>query len=254
MLGVTQLSGFGGQAGQLVDAILSVQSANLKSFIDPGNAACYPAHPTQTIANLAPAADDDFWLGFDATTGADPSFSGTPGAQTDEHWLVQNTNEQIRSKTAVPVYRDFTKTGSISTLALMAQFDAFAAIDLFHGSMGSISDAHGFNIYPRSSDNKIDLKFNGSTVASSNTVTTGVWIFIGVVYDEPGGASASFLDVDGTRTTFTGTTSTTNPTQPGRFFITRTGTNSVGPVAAWDTALTTAEMDYVREQMARRYS
>jgi hypothetical protein len=246
-------SPFGLRSGLLRGALSNVYSSNFKSFLDPGDAACYPSHPTQTIVDLAPAAADNWWLGPDGTTTRDPSFSGTAGAQTDEHWVVQNTNQEIKAKTAIPVYRDFVKTGSTSSFALMAKFDNFGATDNFFSTVSSLLDTDGFYLYPSSADSFIHFVHNGNGVTSSNTVSTAAWIFIGVTYDQPGGANASFLNVNGTVTTFTASTNTTNPTSNARFFITRTGTNRVGPSAAWDTALSQGEMEYVREQMTRRY-
>lgn len=242
---------FGLQSRLLLQRLSVLHTANFKSFIDPGNADCYPSHPTQTIVDLAPGAADNWWLGPDGTTTRDAGFGGTAGAQTAEHWIISPTNQEVRAKSAIPIYRDFVKTGAVNSLAAMVRFTS-SGTDIFLGTRDSVIDSQGFNI---SCGSGPVLSFAAPSVGPSTSIALNTWVFVGVSWNQPGGTNASFINVDGSVTSFTAGANDTAPTVPGRGYITKgSGQNHLGPLAAWNVALSQGEMEYVRAQMTRRYA
>lgn len=268
MLKVTQLIGFG--AGGIQQSFIGAITAlgldtNLVVCYDAGDIDCYADASNQNIVDLSAKAYDS-WMGFDSGASNDPTFVGTIGALSGEHWDFDSaSNERLVQKAVRAELRDFVDQGSQGSILLVAKADSLASARTLVATAGGLvaTSNAGFILRLTTSGQlqwwASNAGFGGATKISTATISTDTWVVLGAVSDENGGASASSLYIDGTEETFDGNAGTGIDNADSMGAIGTEGDGGVpfdgqiGCIAIWDAKLTKANFDDMKTYLDGRY-
>lgn len=258
------LAGFGfARRKSFIEFLNTHVAANLQLVIDPGDINSMASASAQTISDIK--STGDAWMGTNGTVeGVDPTFSGTPGDLANEAWdFVPAASEQINFKGLVGVTNNFARNTQKASICFMFKPDALISAILFSNQITLLTNGITIQMQAGGAVSVTGVNDNvihGGYTSTALAVTTG-YNFFGWSNFESGGAGNSFINLNGAVETFN---LDFGPNATAGAFTIRVGSarngaggtffdGKIGPIAAWDTNLTQAQMAKVRNYLLGRY-
>ena len=230
----------------------------LKLCLDAGCSRSYIGSG-QNFANLVPSGGANFTRGSGGGTGADdPTFNGTPNAETSNEYFSVNGSQFFTISGSNPAWINALHKNNATATYVMWMQMGYNDLSNPHNFMGDANLAFanvGITHYIIGNGLRFTMSHGSSPVQILATVTTvpfGSWFMYSCSHDEAGGAGASFLQInDGTPVTFDGAyTSPSSSSATYRFQILAGGNDGtpavsgsqVARVAIWNSALSQTDI------------
>ena len=202
--------------------------------------------------------------GVDAT---DPTFTGTAGRRSSGEYFALDGGDYFTLAGSNPaVLRDLHKAGAKASIIAMVRPESFGANQGIIGTSGAATVNHGFEIrLPTNGKPNLVTRSAGGvpinkTAAQSTTVAA--WNFVGLSFDEAGGATASAWQVNAATQAFNG--AATSPSASDATYATQIGASGNGAtimpassrvafVAVWDVAIGSGALASIFDAMRGRF-
>jgi len=169
--------------------------ANLKLCLDAGDIVSYPGSGQQWIDRSSAA--NNFYLGSSGSaSGDDPTFNGTAGALSPSEYFLLNGSQDFRSTADLTWADDWTQTNAKYTMAFF-----FQTVDI-GGAPRALGQFASMVPLVLNTELIYHADAGGSMgFSSAGAITPDLPALAIISGDEAGGASASFISVNGVVTT-----------------------------------------------------
>lgn len=239
---------------------------NCKLMLDPADAASYSSG--QTWSDIS-GQGNDFYCG--ATSGSstdDPTYVGTSGDLAGStYWSFDSGDFFTLASGSNPTFlRDMHKAAAKGTVASWVWPASFASNQGIIGTSAANTANHGFEIrIPTNGQPNLVTRAGGTVPINKSTataLTAAAWNFVGMSFDEAGGAAASAWVINGKAEAFNGAAtspSSTNASYPVQIGASGNGatamvaTGRIGLVAVWDVPIGAASLCAFFDETRTRY-